>query len=59
MIMHQIHLEENAKTSREPQRHLNPILKEVVRAEVMKLLNAGIIYFISNSRWISPMQVVP
>ena len=48
MIMHQIHLEENAKISRELQRHLNPVLKEVVRAEVMKLLDAGIIYPISD-----------
>jgi len=44
VVMHQIHLEENAKISRELQRHLNPVLKEVVRAEVMKLLDAGIIY---------------
>jgi len=35
VIMYQIHLEENAKTSREPQRHLNPILKEVVRVKAM------------------------
>ena len=38
MVIHQIHFEENTKTSREPQRRLNPVLKEVVRAEVMKLL---------------------
>ena len=30
VVMNQIHLEEDAKTSREPQRHLNPALKEVV-----------------------------
>jgi len=57
--MHQIHLEENAKTLREPQRRLNPILKEVVRAEVIKLLDVGIIYPISDSQWVSPIQVVP
>ena len=55
-VMHQIHLEENAKTSREPQRRLNPVLKEV---EVMKLLDAGIIYFISDSQWVRSVQVVP
>jgi len=59
IIMHQIHLEENAKSSREPQRHLNHILKEVVRVEVMKLLDTGIIYPISDSQWISLVQVVP
>ena len=47
--MYHIHLEKDAKTSREPQKRLNPILKEVVRAEVMKLLDAGIIYPISDS----------
>ena len=26
MVMHRIHFEENAKTSREPQRRLNPIM---------------------------------
>ena len=34
-------------------------MKEMVRAEVFKLLNAGIIYAISNSSWVSPVQVVP
>ena len=53
--MNQIHLEEGAKASREPQRRLNPVLKEVVRAEVIKLLNMGIIYLISNSQWISKL----
>jgi len=49
VIMHQIHLKENTKTSRELQRRFNPVLKEVVREEVMKLLDAGIIYPISDS----------
>ena len=57
--MHQIHFEENAKTSREPQRRLNLILKEVVRAEIIKLLDAGINYLISDSQWVSLVQVVP
>jgi len=57
--MHQIHLKENAKIARKPQRRLNPIIKEVVRAEVMKLLDAGIIYPISDSQWVHPVQVVP
>ena len=57
--MHRIHLEENAKTSREPQRRLNPIMQEVVRAEVLKPLDVGIIYPISDSNWVSPVQVLP
>jgi hypothetical protein len=59
MVMHKIHLEENAKPSREPQRRLNPTMQEVVRAEVIKLLDAGIIYQISDNKWLSPIHVVP
>ena len=34
-------------------------MQEVVRIEVLKLLQAGIIYLISDSTWVSPTQVVP
>jgi hypothetical protein len=57
--MHRIHMEDNAKPSREAQRRLNPTMKNVVMAEVVKLLDAGIIYPISDSKWVSPIQVVP
>ena len=56
---HHIYLEENAKPVRQPQRRLNPLMKDVVKNEVLKLLNAGIIYSISDSSWVSPTQVVP
>ena len=59
MCTHRIILEEGAKPSRQPQRRLNPNMKEVVRAEVLKLLDAGIIYPIAHSEWVSPVQVVP
>ena len=59
ICMHKILLEDNAKTSIEHQRRLNPIMKEVVRKEVLKWLNAGFIYAISDSPWVSPVHVVP
>jgi hypothetical protein len=59
LVMHKIHLEENSKPSREPQRRLNPAMQEVVRAEVIKLLDVGIIYPISDSKWVSSIHVVP
>ena len=34
-------------------------MKEVVRKGVLKLLDAGIIYPISDSNWVSLVQVVP
>jgi hypothetical protein len=34
-------------------------MREVVKKEVLKLLNAGVIYPVSNSERVSPVQVVP
>ncbi|CAL9012037.1 unnamed protein product [Prunus brigantina] len=59
MCMHRILLEEGAKPTREPQRRLNPNMKEVVRAEVLKLLDVGVIYPISDSKWVGAIHVVP
>ncbi|XP_074265143.1 uncharacterized protein LOC141587567 [Silene latifolia] len=59
LCTHKIPLENEDASSIEPQRRLNPIMKEVVRKEVLKLLDAGIIYPISDSRWVSPVHVVP
>ena len=56
---HRIHLEEDVKPSRQPQRRLNPIIKEVVKKEVLKLLYVGVIYPITDSKWVSRTQVVP
>ncbi|CAN6462463.1 unnamed protein product [Victoria cruziana] len=57
--MHRIHLEEGSRPSREFQRRLNPALKKVVKKEIIKWLDAGIIYPISDSQWVSPIQMVP
>ena len=57
--MHKILLEDNSKTSIEHQRRLNPVMKEVVRKEVMKWLNVGFIYAILDSPRVSPVHVVP
>ena len=59
ICMHKILLEGNAKTSVEHQRRLNPVMKEVARKEVLKWLNAGFIYAVSDSSWVSPIHVVP
>ncbi|KAG9458445.1 hypothetical protein H6P81_002953 [Aristolochia fimbriata] len=49
---HRILMEDNYKPSIQPQRRLNPTLQEVVKKEVIKLLDAGIIYPISDSAWV-------
>ncbi|XP_057248916.1 uncharacterized protein LOC125494782 [Beta vulgaris subsp. vulgaris] len=51
--MHRINLEENHRPCIQPQRRLNPNMQEVVKKEIMKLLDAGIIYPISDSNWVS------
>ena len=57
--MHKILLEENSRTSVKHQRMMNPVMKEVVRKEVLKWINAGFIYAISDIPWVSPVHVVP
>ena len=52
-------MEEDAKLVRDHQRRLNPKMKEVVRKEILKLLEAGIIYPVADSQWVSPVHCVP
>ncbi|GJX65738.1 hypothetical protein Tco_0300081, partial [Tanacetum coccineum] len=52
-------MEENSKTAIQPQRRLNPKVQDVVKAKIVKLLDAGLIYAISDSPWVSPIHVVP
>ena len=59
ICMHKILLNDDGKTSVEHQKRLNPVMKDVVRKEVLKWLNGGFIYAISDSPWVSPVHVVP
>ncbi|XP_058185637.1 uncharacterized protein LOC131302862 [Rhododendron vialii] len=60
LCFHHIALEDNVKPSRQPQRRLNPIMKDVVRAEVLKLLDVGIIYPIADNKWVNvPFEWTP
>ncbi|XP_027166325.1 uncharacterized protein LOC113766318 [Coffea eugenioides] len=59
ICMHRILLENGCKPVVETQRRLNPNMKEVVRNEILKWLDAGIVFPISDSVWISPIHVVP
>jgi len=57
--MHRIHLEDDAKLVTQMQHRLNPHMKEVVQQEAVKLLDASVIYLISDSQWPNSIQVVP
>ncbi|GJS82184.1 reverse transcriptase domain-containing protein [Tanacetum coccineum] len=56
---HKILMEENAKPAVQHQRRVNPKIHEVIKQEVIKLLDAGLIYPISDSPWVSPVHCVP
>ena len=56
--IHHIHIEENSRPMRQPQRRMNPNLREIVKEELQKL-NVNFIYPISDSRWVSPLVIVP
>ena len=44
---------------RQPQGRMNLALKDIVKEELQKLLDASFIYPISDSKWVSPLVVVP
>ena len=52
-------MEKDAKPVVDHQRRLNPKMKEVVRNEILKLLEAGIIYPIADSQWVIHVYCVP
>ncbi|GJW68774.1 reverse transcriptase domain-containing protein [Tanacetum coccineum] len=56
---HKIQLLDDKKPVVQKQRRLNPNMQEVVKKEIIKLLNTGIIYPITDSPWVSPIQCVP
>lgn len=56
--MHKILMEDNIKPKVQPQRKLNFNMIKVIKKEVKKLLNTGIIYLISDIPWVSPIQVI-
>ncbi|CAM8956790.1 unnamed protein product [Rhodiola kirilowii] len=59
ICMHRITLDDDARPTRERLRRLNPTLGEVVFKEITKLREAGIIYAVPDSEWVSPIHVVP
>nr|GFB29516.1 reverse transcriptase domain-containing protein [Tanacetum cinerariifolium] len=51
---HKILMEEDYKPAMQHQRRINPKIHDVIKKEVEKLLDAGLIYPISDSPWVSP-----
>nr|GFD35148.1 reverse transcriptase domain-containing protein [Tanacetum cinerariifolium] len=51
---HKILMEEDYKPAMQHQRRVNPRIHDVIKKEVEKLFDAGLIYPISDSPWVSP-----
>ncbi|GJW62728.1 reverse transcriptase domain-containing protein [Tanacetum coccineum] len=56
---HKIQLLDDKKPVVQKQRQLNLNMQEVVKKEIVKLLDTGIIYPITDSPWVSPIYCVP
>nr|GEU46818.1 hypothetical protein [Tanacetum cinerariifolium] len=56
---HKILMEEDFEPAVQYQRRVNPKIYDVINNEVLKLLNAGLIYPISDSPWVSPVYYIP
>nr|GFA82989.1 hypothetical protein [Tanacetum cinerariifolium] len=56
---HKILMEEEYKPAVQHQRRVNLKIHDVIKKEVEKLLDAGLIYPISDSPWVSPVHCVP
>ncbi|GJR65310.1 reverse transcriptase domain-containing protein [Tanacetum coccineum] len=56
---HKILMEDYFKLAVQHQRRVNPKIHEVIKKEVIKLLDVGLIYPISDSPWVSPVHCVP
>nr|GEY15915.1 reverse transcriptase domain-containing protein [Tanacetum cinerariifolium] len=56
---HKILMEEDYKPTVQSQRRVNPKIHDVIKKEVIKLVDGGMIYPISDSPWVSPIHCVP
>nr|GEX09370.1 hypothetical protein [Tanacetum cinerariifolium] len=56
---HKILMEDDFKPAVQHQRRVNPKIHNVIKNEVLKLLDAGLIYPISDSPWVTPVHCVP
>lgn len=59
LCTHRIYIKEGSWPVCLPQQRMNPNIREIVKEELQKLLNAGFIYPISDSEWVSPLVIVP
>ncbi len=57
--IHHIYIQLEMPPVRQPQRCMNLILKDCMKEELQKLLNAKFIYPISDRKWLLPLVMAP
>ena len=59
LCTHHIYIKSDSRLLFQPQRRMNPNLRDTVKEEIQKLLEVGFIYPISDREWVSPLVIVP
>ena len=59
LCTHHIYTDKEAQPIWQPQQRLNPHLKDIVKDELQQLLDVNFIYPKSDSKWVSPLAVIP
>ena len=59
LCTHHIYIKSDSWILCQPQRRMNPNVRDIVKEEIQKLLEAGFIYPILDSEWVSPLIIVP
>ena len=59
LCTHHIYIKSDSRPVCQPQRRMNPNLRDIAKEEIHKILEAGFIYPISDSEWVSPLVIVP
>ena len=58
MVQHTIAIQDDAKLVQQPSYDMNPKYETIVKEEIDKLLDAGLIYEIEHIEWVSPIVIV-
>jgi hypothetical protein len=59
LCTHRIYIKEDCRPICQSQCRMNPNLREILKEELKKLFNAGFIYPILDSEWVSLLVIVP
>ena len=59
LCIHHIYIKSDSRPMCQPQRRMNPNIRDIVKEEIQKLLEVGFIYPISDNEWVSPLVIVP